>query len=176
MRRHYVSQETDIKTLPEATALFYKLAGQVLDLEARDAAFEREIAQLKAAHEQATAALRAGMSSDELRLLRFIQANPGQFQNPRKIATSFGDIGMQFSSELAVTNEQAALRYVVKNKLETCFQVITRLLKPGLKAVIKAGRKIPGCRMRSSDQAVYHVDSVLIKKAREGKLGPREAA
>ncbi len=156
-------------TLDSATELFNRLARAVLALEAKDAACERRLADLKLIHERQTAELREAIQADSAKLTAFIEANRHLFKDPRKVKTSLGAFGLQAASELLVNNQEALLNAIMENGYDDCVKVVRTLIKPAIRKRIDAGEKLPGAAVRSGDTAVYAVDRALIDKARKGQ-------
>ncbi len=156
-----------VSDLDSASALFNRLAANVLKLEAKNAAFERRLADLKLIHESQTAELRAAIQEDSGSLLAFIDANRSLFQDPRKAKTSLGTFGLQTASELAVTDQDALLEALLEAGYEECYKAVYSLVKPAIRKRLVAGEKLPGASIRSGDTAVFSVDRALIQQARQ---------
>jgi len=156
----------DIHNLDEARRVFDNIALLTIALAKKDSAFENRVAKLKAEHEASTHDEHALLAAGCDMLARFIEQNKDQFENPRKIKTSMGSFGLQAVSELAIENQVRLERYLARNKIEDCFELAFRTIKPAIRKRLEAGEKIPGVKIVSGDTAVYKVDKALIDKAK----------
>lgn len=161
-----------VADLDSASALFNSLAANILKLEAKNAAFERRLADLKLIHERQTAELRDAIQSDSAELLAFIDANRALFRSPRKVKTSLGSFGLQTAGELAVSAPDKLLQTLLEYNYEDCFKTIRTLVKPAIRARLQAGETLPGVAIRAGDTAVYKVDRALIEQARQQQQEP----
>lgn len=156
-----------VTDLDSASDLFNRLAKSVLTLEAKNASFERRIADLKTTHEHITAELKASIQDDAAELTAFIDANRHLFASPRKVQTSLGAFGLQKVSDLVVLDQEALLTALFERGYDDCFKTTRSAIKPAIRKRIAAGESLPGAAIREGDTAVYTVDRALINQARE---------
>lgn len=159
-----------VKCIEDARVLFDRLAQIEIDLAAKDAAFEKRVAKLKAEHEIGTKEQRKNLADDAEALAKFIEQNKTLFVDPRKSKTSFGAFGLQTVSELSIYNETALSAFVREAKFTDCYIRVITLVKKAIKKRIESGASILGARVVTGDTAVYKVEKTLIDQARESAL------
>jgi hypothetical protein len=175
MTQRLADLRNDIATMEEAKQVFDDVAYLTIKLAAQDAALEKRIAKIKTDHESETADDRALMADGGAILARFIEQHKDLFQDPRKVKTSLGSFGLQTVCELAIDNPEALEKFLVKAKLEDCFELAFRLVKIAIRKRLEAGEKIPGARLNQGDTAVYKVEKTLVDQARQtGVVGIKQ--
>jgi len=156
----------DIRTLEQARTHFDDMVVKILDMEYRNARFEKRVAAMKQQHESNTAAVRAEIELAETQLCDFITTHPELFQKPRTIKTNSGEFGKRHVEELKITDETECLKTCKRRGYVECFKEVTSLIKKALKRHLKAGDKITGCTLKEGDTATYKVASTLLEDSR----------
>jgi phage host-nuclease inhibitor protein Gam len=147
--------------------LFDSLARSEISLAAKDAKFEKRIADIKAAYSAETDELRSTIAEQAKALAAYIMCHQDAFVDPRKVKSSFGTFGLQAVNSVEVTDEEACIASVLRRKLDNCYKQTTKLLRDGLRKELEAGTNIPGCKLNDGDTATYSVDKTLIAAAKK---------
>ena len=155
-----------IRDMAEAKTAFGDLAQAELALAKADAQFEARIARQKKEHQEKTLDLMLMHQAVAEGLTVYIETHTDEFIDPRKIKTDMGTFGLQTVTEVEITDEPALMKCLIAERLEDCFKVSTRPVKSGIEAMLKNGRALPGCALKTGDTAVYKVSKVLLDEAR----------
>jgi len=156
-----------IDTREEAEALMEEIAHAECETAYSEAFRDREIMRSKRRHEKRNAKHVARLSLLVPMLRDFIAGNKRLFKSPRKIVTAFGSFGLQKVEEVVITDELACVNALEKRGLHDCLKVVRTPIKSELKKLLKAKKKIPGCRLKTGDTAVYKTDADRISDAKK---------
>lgn len=164
----------NIETVDQAKRLMADLARVTCVIEVAKARLELTLAKDKALYAEKVAEPSAELDALEANLRSFIVAHKSIFQKPRKVATEFGSFGLQDTSEVIITDEEACLKHCIDSEMEDCFKSVISPIKSGLKVRLEAGGTIPGCSLKTGDTAVYKVAKSVIEREVEQAIPERK--
>jgi len=158
----------EIGSIQDAKGVFDELARVQLSLEKADAAFELKVAKMKTDHVEKTYEACTHLSDLVDQLITYIEANQGQFVNPRKVKTDFGSFGLQTVTDLVVPSEAALIKEVhdLGPDFQGCIQTTIKPVKKAIAEHIAAGMTFLACSIRTGNTAVYTVKKALVDEAR----------
>lgn len=162
------SRKSNIKSMAEAAEAFNVIARTEIDMAKIQAQAEARIAKIKADTASKIQALETERKLLQLQedLADFIDSHRELFEKPRKHKTSLGSFGLQKASGLNYTDTQAAIEFLVDQKMINCFKTTHKPEADGIKAALEAGTRIPGVTYQSGLIVKYVIDRALIKEAK----------
>lgn len=157
--------DTRTMTIDDTRRTLEALAHCQCTIASREARAEARIAAIKSACAAELAETRSAQAQYEAVLTAYILAHPDQFQRPRTVRTEFGEFGLRRVSNIEISDPDAAVQFVLDRGYPDCVETMHRLQKPALRERIKSGEAIPGCELRTGEEAFYKIDKAMLDAA-----------
>ena len=156
------SRPLRVISVEQADELFANIAMLTVQINKVKAAYEKRIADLKAAYDEQTAGPKKLLEEAEKMLKDYILANPYRFIKPRQRQTEYGKYGLRTVANLEIINEEDVKAACAAQGIDAVIY-IERLDKKALEKALADGAAIPGCEIRSGEVASYTVTKSLLE-------------
>lgn len=154
------SRALRVISVEQADELFKHIAIQTVYINKVKAAYEKKIADLKAACDEQCKEPETLLQEAARMLKDYILANPERFVKPRQRVTEYGKYGLRTVSNLEITNEEDVKTACTAQGIDAVVYV-EKLDKKALEKALADGAAIPGCEIRSGEIASYTVSKAL---------------
>ena len=150
-------------TVERADALFRSIALLTAKRDKIKAAYEKRIADLKAAADRELDPLDAELKDMSAELAAYIGHNPDRFVKPRQRPTDYGKYGLRTVTNLEIVDEELAKASVRAQGIPALI-VTEKLDKKALEKAISDGKEIDGVELRTGEIASYTVAKALAEE------------
>ena len=124
---------------------------------------ESQVQRAKAACDQATADDHALIAELETRLTTFILSHQDLFQRPRKHRTTFGEFGLEKATRTHIGDADALMDHARNMGYTDLIRVKETPNKAAVTKRLKAGEKLPNCRIEEGDIAKYKIAKAILE-------------
>lgn len=150
------NREAQAMTVAEADQMFARIAVLSAQITRSAAMTDKQIADLKASHEQRTAIAQDELNELTACLNDYITSNKARFLKPRQRKTAFGKYGLRTVSETRIIDPEAVIAYSDGHEL-ALYDVKRTVNKKAVEKQIADGETIPGAKILTGDVASFTV-------------------
>lgn len=150
-------------TLDDADQVLAEIFQCRLSILRIEADAEAKIAPFKEAAEDASKPLQAELERLTAALEGFVYSHASAFEKPRMRATQWGSYGMRASSSLQIRNEHELIAWAKRTGNADLVKTVESVVKPAITKRIKAGERIPGASIKTTDTPEYKLDTAVLQ-------------